>query len=125
MSENGLHLTVADYLNIALPRDCVWHHSPNEGLGTVAWYKKRAALGTRAGWPDIEIWWRGKAYAIELKWGKNKLSDNQKYCRDDILLAGCPFALCYDLDEVIAALVLWGLVKGETNVTGIVPRDKR
>ncbi len=107
--EESLHRAVADYLRLALPDEAVWHHSPNESKGSVAWNVKRVALGMRAGWPDIEIMWQGRAYFIELKAPNKYLSPVQKKTRNALLKAGSPFALCRSVDAVEGTLRGWGM----------------
>ena len=104
MSEDSLHITVAEWLALVLPSDAAWHHSPNENKAHVAWRAKLKRRGTRTGWPDIEIIYRGKIYFIELKYGKNKISPNQGACHDYLTRAGAPVAVCYTLPEVKMAL---------------------
>jgi len=116
MSEDSLHITVAEWLNLALPPDSAWHHSPNENKAHVAWRQKLKKRGTCAGWPDIEIIYQGKIYFIELKYGKNKVSDKQKLCHDYIMRGGAPVAVCYTLFEVQEALVLAFNIKLRSNI---------
>jgi len=107
--EEALHRAVADYLRLALPEDAVWHHSPNESKGSVAWNVKRKALGMRAGWPDIEIMWQGRAYFIELKDFGKYLSPVQKKTHGALLKAGAPIATCRRIEEVEGTLRGWGI----------------
>ncbi len=106
--EELLQKAVADYLRVALPSDSTWHHSPNETKGTVAWHAKRKALGMRAGWPDIEIIWQGRAYFVELKAPGNYLSPPQKKTHGALLKAGAPVATCRRIEEVEGTLRGWG-----------------
>ena len=55
LTEADLQKQVVDWLKIALPPGCVFHHSPNEGKRHVAFKKKLKTMGTQSGWPDLEI----------------------------------------------------------------------
>ena len=55
MLEDDLQKYVIQWLEIALPDNSVYHHSPNEGVRHVAFRRKLKAMGMASGWPDIEI----------------------------------------------------------------------
>jgi hypothetical protein len=100
MSEQELHLQVAQYLNVALPTQTVWHHSPNEGKHKPYYRKLQIKKGMHTGWPDIEIIYRGRFIGIELKTEKGRVSKAQKACHDKITLSGGLVKICRSLDEV-------------------------
>lgn len=112
--ERGLHLAVATFLDMALPVDAVWHHSPNEWFGgdrqralaLAALFKRK---GTRAGWPDIEICYLGNLYTIELKDKNEALSKSQADVHRRLISAGARMAICRSVDEVQAALDVWSI----------------
>lgn len=109
MSEATLHAAVAQYLNLALPADAIWHHSPNEGKRG---WRAQAAIkreGVRAGWPDIEIVWQGRVYFIELKAPKRNLSPAQKALHPRLRAAGALVMTCRTPEEVETILSLWGV----------------
>ena len=54
-TEDQLQMRIGQWLDLALPPGAVWHHSPNEGNRHVAYKVKQKRMGTKAGWPDIEI----------------------------------------------------------------------
>ena len=100
MSEAALHAAVHHYLTVALPAGAIHHHSPNEGRR--GWKAQRAIKqqGVRPGWPDIEIIWKGRAYFVELKFGKNKLTPAQKNTIQALRDCGSPVALCRTIGDV-------------------------
>lgn len=107
--ERGLQLAVVKYLDQALPEDAIYHHSPNRALRgpiEISYYKR---LGTKFGWPDIEIIYRGWAYGIELKAGKGSLTKSQGLVHADLSRAGLHVAICTSVDEVQAALDGWSI----------------
>ena len=55
VTEDELQKQVASWLHYALPPGCVFHHSPNEGTRHVAFKMKLKLMGTKFGWPDLEI----------------------------------------------------------------------
>lgn len=109
MSEDSLQRAVAQFLALALPYDAVWWHTPNEGKR--GWQAQRAFRGGggKAGVPDILIVWRGRAYFIELKVGRNALTDVQRAFHRDLTDAGCPVAVARSLEAVAELCVGWGI----------------
>tara|TARA_R110000772_G_scaffold240185_2_gene352361 strand:+ start:230 stop:619 length:390 start_codon:yes stop_codon:yes gene_type:complete len=108
-TEDQLQMRIGQWLDLALPPGAVWHHSPNEGNRHVAYKVKQKRMGTKAGWPDIEIFVPGDqskvgisiSIFIELKRLKGgKLSENQAMVRDKLELAGCFWQLCRSIDQV-------------------------
>ena len=116
-SEDIVHLRIARWLDIMLPPGSVWHHSPNEGNRHVAFKVKQKRMGTKAGWPDIEIFVPGDqtlcgvslAIFIEVKGAKGKATANQIVIRDKLEEAGAIWQLCRSVDQVQEFLE--GLIK--------------
>jgi hypothetical protein len=107
--EQALHIAVARYLTVAL-RPPVWWSSIEHAskLGAVAAGMRRAR-GVKAGIPDIIIFWpEGKA-GIELKSPTGSLSPMQNKTIDDWIAAGAHVAVCKHLEEVVEALMIWGI----------------
>jgi hypothetical protein len=100
-----------------LPAGSVWHHSPNEGNRHVAFKVKQKRMGTKAGWPDIEIFVPGDqtlcgtslSIFIEVKGRKGKATANQIFIRDRLEEAGGIWQLCRSVDQVQEFLE--GLIK--------------
>lgn len=116
-SEDIVHLRIARWLDIMLPPGSVWHHSPNEGNRHVAFKVKQKRMGTKAGWPDIEIFVPGDqtlcgislSIFIEVKGAKGKATANQIAIRDKLEEAGAIWQLCRSVDQVQEFLE--GLIK--------------
>lgn len=100
MTEHELQIQVAQYLNLVLPSQTAWHHSPNEGKHKIHYRKLQKKKGLHAGWPDIEIIHRGRFIGIELKTEKGRLSKAQKLCHSKITMAGGLITVCRSLEEV-------------------------
>ena len=107
-SEDDLQRQVVLMLKTRLLPDTLYHHSPNEGVRKVQFKMKLKSMGTRFGWPDLEIFApahetitsKNETLFIELKLNKGKLSPNQVSIRDSLISAGFPWALCRSVEEV-------------------------
>lgn len=100
--EEALQRTVAQYLDLALPKDAVWFHVPNGGGRSKAEAGVLKAMGVKAGVPDIYILHEGRSLFIELKPPKRYLSKEQKEMTRRLLLAHARVDVCRSLDEVIS-----------------------
>ena len=106
-SEDDLQRQVILMLKKSLPIGTLYHHSPNEGMRKVQFKMKLKSMGTRFGWPDLEIFApahetitsKNETLFIELKLNKGKLSPNQVSIRDSLISAGFPWALCRSVEE--------------------------
>lgn len=107
-SEDDLQRQVILMLKTKLLPNTLFHHSPNEGVRKVQFKMKLKSMGTRFGWPDLEIFapahetitYKNETLFIELKLAKGKLSPNQVSIRDSLVSAGFPWALCRSVEEV-------------------------
>lgn len=106
-SEAALHAAVAHYLTLALPGDAVFHHSPQENKAHVAHRVKLKKMGTRTGWPDLEIIHGGRFHAIELKAARGRLTSAQKDILTVLGHCGAKVAVCRSLADVEAILRRW------------------
>lgn len=90
----------------AMPSAVYWH-CPNDK-------RSRRKSGYRAGVSDVAIVYRGKFYAIELKKAKGGVaSDDQLKFVSDINNAGGFAFVAEGLDQAIAGLVAWGIIRKE------------
>lgn len=99
MTELSLHKTVAQFLALALPDDAAWTTFPAGGGGHMRGKILKGA-GLKAGWPDIQVIYRGRYFGIELKARKGVLSDKQKSAHLEILDAGGAVCTARSVDEV-------------------------
>lgn len=105
MTEFQLHTACAQFLDLALPRDAVWFHTPNAGKRRKGAAGRLKAMGMKAGVPDICIIYRGRAFFIELKTLKGRLSEAQKAMHIRLTVAGAIVAgECRSLDDLQAFL---------------------
>ena len=109
VTEDQLQRQVVEWLELALPLGCLYHHSPNEGTRHVNYKVRLKKLGTKFGWPDLEILVPGDASLtgaslvvfIELKRPKGgSLNANQKAIRDQVLCAGAHWGMARSVDQV-------------------------
>jgi len=85
-------------------------HIPNEGKRSAIYGKKLKDMGLRAGSPDYAVFDKGKFIGwIEVKFGKNDLSPDQKlfsqYCKNN----GIKYAKVYTFKEFTDILQAWGI----------------
>lgn len=106
--EQALHRDVSQLLGYALTSESIWTTFPAGGGGFLRG-KFLKATGLRAGWPDIQIIYRGRFYGIELKGLKGTLSHEQRVCHKAIENAGGAVVVCRSMQDVLAALETWGI----------------
>jgi len=108
MTEDQLQYQVVNYLDVSLPNNCVYHHSPNEGKRHINYINRLKKLGTKYGWPDLEICvpmehttsGNAETFFIELKTKRGSMNENQRRMRDALCEAGFKWALCRSVDDV-------------------------
>jgi hypothetical protein len=113
--EGPIHKAILQLLDLTLPPDAIYHHSPNEldmaGEEAARQIAKARNLGTKPGWPDIEIIWRGRAFFLEVKADKGRQSEAQAAIQVELGLAGAPYEVVRSVTEAELVLIRWGLVK--------------
>lgn len=102
--ELELQAAVMTFLGWALPPDAIANHSPGEGKRTRRAQADLRRSGYQAGWPDIEVIWRGRGIFIELKGKRGVLSAAQRETRRRLIYCGCEVCLCRSVPEVEQAL---------------------
>lgn len=109
MNERQLAASVASFLRVALPREAVFTHVPNEGRR--GWHAQRdlKQQGVLTGFPDLMILYGGKAYFIELKSAKGVVMPHQKEVHQMIRNAGFDCFVARSLDDVVTVLNFWAI----------------
>jgi hypothetical protein len=69
-------------------------------------------MGVRAGVPDIIAIKGGRCYALELKAAGGRLTPVQRDAHAALVAAGAAVAVAYGLDDALAQLEAWGLLRG-------------
>lgn len=114
--EQSIHKAVADNLRRRGAPGMVFWHTPNQGR--VGGHRGRIqgailkSLGVRAGVSDFVFLRDGKFYALELKAGAGKPTEDQLKFISDVNDAGGFAAWASGLDRALACLEAWGLLKG-------------
>jgi hypothetical protein len=69
-------------------------------------------MGVKAGVPDIIAIKNGQCYALELKAPDGRLTPVQRDAHAALAAAGATVAVAYGLDDALARLEAWGLLRG-------------
>lgn len=72
------------------------------------WFKK---MGFLPGASDLQIFHDGKVYFIEVKSHSGKQSDGQILFMDNVVRAGCKYAVVRSVDDTLSFLKSWGVVR--------------
>jgi hypothetical protein len=108
--EADLQAQVMEYLRWALPADAVAHHSPGEGKRSLRAQRDLKRSGYQAGWPDIEIVWRGHPHIfIELKAARGTLSEVQRRMHIKLTYCGAEVIIAKSLPAIECALCELGM----------------
>ena len=91
---------------------CFWFHVPNGGYRRPVEAAILQSLGLVAGVPDLIFIYNGKIFALELKTSGRKPTPAQVATMDAMRSAGATVAVAYGLDEAIAQLENWHLLRG-------------
>lgn len=97
-SEQIAVVNYCDYLGIPVV------HIANEGKRSVSYGRTLKAMGMRKGFPDLFVpRSRGQYHglAIEMKYGKGKVSEDQKEWLELLSKEGYATCVCYGADEAI------------------------
>jgi hypothetical protein len=113
--EQHIHLVVADHLRWRAAAGVFWMHYPSGGYRTPIEAKILQALGAKPGVPDVLAVREGRLYGLELKAEGGRLSPVQIDCHDALRAAGAEVAVAIGVDEALAQLREWRLLKN--NVT--------
>lgn len=76
-------------------------HCPNEGKRDIRYAMKLKAMGVRRGIPDVICIHPKHLFVIELKFGRNTLSKDQKKICDHWVSAGIPWLTTSKAAEVV------------------------
>lgn len=118
--EQDIQKAVVQHLRIRSAPGVVWFAVPNEG--TVGGEHARRiggimkAMGKRPGVPDLMFVLppAGRVHGLELKAPRGRLSPDQKKTQAALTDAGATIATAYGLDDALAVLTDWGVLRRET-----------
>lgn len=113
VSEQKIHQAILRYLEVTLPWGFVVHHSPNGGLlkGEVG---RSRGLGTKPGWPDLQVVGRTEAGEpftgyLEVKAPRGQLSPEQIAIHDRLRDCGYAVAVVRSITDTREAVRSWGV----------------
>lgn len=111
--EGPIHRAIVELLELVLPGDAIFHHSPNEldmaGPEAARQIAKAKGLGMRPGWGDLEILWRGRFYMLEVK-ADTSQSTAQKQVESAVIRAGGLYRVVRSVGDAEEALKTWGMM---------------
>ena len=110
---------VAKYLTLALPTPDAWFTTIPAGGGGKVRGAILKGMGYKAGTPDMLVIHESQIIWLELKSPRGSLTKAQGNCRNDLIWAGCDWALCRTLEDVERALRRFG-VPLRASVGGVV-----
>ena len=115
-TEAAIQKRIVDWLALTLPQHSIIHHSPNEGIRHVAHKQKLRSLGTRWGWPDLEIFVPPSGFLtgadgyqcapifLEVKKKKGRMTENQAEVHKALRTCACHVATVHSIAEVLGFL---------------------
>ena len=117
MTENQLQRQIVNYLESVLPKTHRAFAVPNASRRTAGGRASNAVPGLRPGVPDLMIVGQGRAFMMEVKAPKGKLSDAQNEWAMWATNAGMvPWALVRSVDDVRTCLTVWGIPTREHRI---------
>jgi hypothetical protein len=114
--EDEIQRAVFEHIEARGVRGLVAFAVPNGGWRSKTEAAIMQSLGVRRGIPDIFLFprrGRGRGYALEIKAASGILSDDQIAMIRALEANGVTVGVTYGLDEAIAALEWWGLLRGK------------
>jgi hypothetical protein len=87
-------------------------HPANGGWRSPAEASILKGMGVKAGVPDIIIIKSGHCFLLELKAPDGRPTPAQRDVHAALAAAGATVAVAYGLDDALARLEAWGLVRG-------------
>ena len=110
--EQQIQRAVFEHLAVRAASTVFAFHPANGGWRTRVEAAILKAMGVKAGVPDIIAIKGGQCYALELKAADGRLTPVQRDAHAAPVAAGATLELAYGLDEALARLEAWGLLRG-------------
>jgi hypothetical protein len=121
--EDILHVAVKKLLTliiappgIASSDRVVWYSLEIRGKRTTGEGARNKSRGCIKGVPDIDIYYMGRAYKIELKAQETVVTKNQRELHHNLLLAEIRVAICRSLQDVVETLNRWRIPHEPTDL---------
>ena len=110
--EQQIQRAVFEHLAVRAASTVFAFHPANGGWRTRVEAAILKGMGVRAGVPDIIAVKDGQCYALELKAPDGRLTPVQRDAHAALAAAGASVAVAYGLDDALARLEAWGLLRG-------------
>jgi len=110
--EQQIQRAIIDHLAWRGQLDAFAFHVPLGGWRKPVEAAILKSVGTIAGLPDLIILYRGHCYALELKTERGRVTDVQRVTHERLRRAGATVATAFGLDQPLAQLVRWDLLRG-------------
>jgi hypothetical protein len=115
LSEQEVQRAIFDHLAWRAAPDAFVCHYPAGGFRRPAEAAILKGIGTLAGVPDLLAIHKGRCYALEIKTETGRVSDVQRTVHDRMRRAGAKVGVAFGLDEALAILESWKLLRGRSS----------
>lgn len=110
--EDAIHLAVVRYLDLTLPKDALFWHTPNTfPTAKIQYHVKLKAMGRKAGIPDLLVLHGSALIGLEVKAPKGRQSKDQKVIQEQFETAGGHYHLVRSIDDVRAVLASHDVIR--------------
>jgi hypothetical protein len=113
--EQTIQRAIVQHLRVRGLPGLVFLHPANGGFRTAAEAAIFQSLGVRPGASDLLLWHAGRSYALELKAPGGRATPAQLQFLSDMEAAGAHSELAEGLDDALAALEGWQLLRGRVS----------
>jgi hypothetical protein len=120
--EQQIQRAVFEHLAVRGAPDVFAFHPANGGYRTAIEAAILKACGVRPGVPDVIAIKDGKCYALELKAPGGRLTDVQRDAQAALAAAGATVAIAVGLDDALAQMEEWKLLRGHSHRRSGAPR---
>jgi hypothetical protein len=111
-AEQAIQAAVCEHLRRRAQTNVFWCAVPNGGWRTKSEARIFVGLGVTPGVPDLLAVHRGRTFGLEIKAPGGRLSAVQRSVHAALCAAGADVATAWSLDEALAVLERWGLLRG-------------
>mgnify|MGYP003146495388 CR=1 FL=1 len=105
-----LQTEIVSYIRTILKDKVMLTAFPSGGGGMIRGGKLKRA-GLVAGWPDLQLVFKGRYYGLEIKTPIGILSPMQKKIHKQLVSNNCKVAVARSVEQAKEIVVDWGLVK--------------
>ena len=112
--EQEIQKALADHLRARAASGTYWFHPANGGARTAFEGAILKACGVRAGTPDLILIKDGRTFGLELKAANGRVSPAQAQAHEEMRAAGAEVATVFGIDDALAQLERWQLLRGQT-----------